>query len=86
MNVLHIEMKKLEDQYSGLEDIERKIIGFVSGEPRYRKKPTITAREAESLLGVSYNKVKQKLDDMVISGILGCEKIGKATEYFFAVT
>jgi Fic family protein len=75
-------MHELEDRYSGLEDIERKIIGFVAGEPRYRKKPTITAREAESLLGVSFNTVKAKLDDMVTAGILGCEKIGKATEYF----
>nr|WP_305843081.1 Fic family protein [Photobacterium leiognathi] len=75
-------MRELEERYSGLEDIERKIIGFVAGEPRYRKKPTITAREAESLLGVSFNTVKQRLDDMVTSEILGCEKIGKSTEYF----
>lgn len=79
-----LRMRELEEQYSGLEDIERKIVGFVAGEPRYRKKPMITAREAERLLGVSYNTVKQKLDDMVRSGILGCEKIGKATEYFLS--
>lgn len=75
-------MHELEERYSGLEDIERKIIGFVAGESRYRKKTTITAREAESLLGVSFNTVKAKLDDMVAAGILGCEKIGKASEYF----
>ncbi|MCU8023955.1 MULTISPECIES: Fic family protein [unclassified Shewanella] len=77
-------MNELDEQYSGLEDIEKKIIGFVAGEPRYRKKPTITARETERLLGVSYNTVKQKLDDMVTAGILGREKMGKATEYFLA--
>lgn len=75
-------MHDLEERYSGLEDIERKIIGFVAGESRYRKKPTITAREAESLLGVSFNTVKAKLDGMVRAGILGSEKIDKATEYF----
>ena len=32
--------------------------------------------------GLSYNTVKQRLDDMVTAGILGREKIGKATEYF----
>ncbi|MCU8094235.1 Fic family protein [Shewanella sp. SM20] len=77
-------MNELDEQYSGLKDIEKKIIGFVAGEPRHRKKPTITARETERLLGVSYNTVKQKLDDMVTAGILGREKIGKATEYFLA--
>ncbi|MCE0558705.1 Fic family protein [Motilimonas sp. E26] len=75
-------MQELEELYSGLEDIERKIVGFVSGEPRYRKKPTVTAREVESLLGISYNNAKQKLDGMVTSGILSAEKIGKSTEYF----
>ncbi len=78
------QMQGLEERYSGLEDIERKIIGFVSGEPRYRKKPTVTAREVESLLGISYNSAKQKLDDMVTAGILASEKIGKSTEYFLA--
>ncbi|EOX3425477.1 TPA: Fic family protein [Vibrio cholerae] len=77
-------MQALEESYSGLEDIERKIVGFVSGEPRYRKKPTVTAREVESLLGISYNSAKQKLDDMVSAGILSSEKIGKSTEYFLA--
>ena len=76
------QMQELEERYSGLEDIEKKIIGFVSGEPRYRKKPTVTAREVESLLGISYNSAKQKLDDMVTGGILTCEKVGKSTEYF----
>lgn len=76
------QMQALEERYSGLEDIERKIVGFVSGEPRYRKKPTVTAREVESLLGISYNSAKQKLDDMVTAGILSSEKIGKSTEYF----
>lgn len=33
-------------------------------------------------MGLSYNTVKQRLDDMVTSGILRREKIGKATEYF----
>jgi len=75
-------MQELEERYSGLEDIERKLIGFVSGEPRYRKKPTVTAREVESLLGISYNSAKQKLDDMVTAGILASEKTGKSTEYF----
>lgn len=75
-------MREIEDLYSGLEDIERKIVGFVAAESRYRKRTTITAREAEKLLNVSYNKVKQKLDDMVVAGILGREKIGKSTEYF----
>ncbi|EOG1937076.1 Fic family protein [Vibrio fluvialis] len=78
------QMQALEERYSGLEDIERKIVGFVSGEPRYRKKPTVTAREVESLLGISYNSAKQKLDDMVTAGILSSEKIGKSTEYFLA--
>ncbi|EOX1764349.1 Fic family protein [Vibrio cholerae] len=77
-------MQALEESYSGLEDIERKIVGFVSGEPRYRKMPTVTAREVESLLGISYNSAKQKLDDMVSAGILSSEKIGKSTEYFLA--
>ncbi|EKF9975171.1 Fic family protein [Vibrio cholerae] len=77
-------MLELEERYSGLEDIERKIIGFVSGEPRYRKKPTVTAREVENLIGISYNSAKKKLDDMVTAGILKSEKIGKSTEYFLA--
>ncbi|MEI8610499.1 Fic family protein [Enterovibrio sp. Hal110] len=77
-------MQELEEYYSGLEDIEKKIVGFVSSEPRYRKKATVTAREVESLLGVSYNSAKQKLDDMVTAGILASEKIGKSTEYFLA--
>ncbi len=77
-------MQELEKRYSGLEAIEKKIIGFVSGEPRYRKKPTITAREVESLLGISYNSAKQKLDDMVTAGMLASEKMGKSTEYFLA--
>ncbi len=75
-------MQELEERYSGLNTIEKKIIGFVSGEPRYRKKSTITAREVESLLGISYNSAKQKLDDMVTAAILASEKIGKSTEYF----
>lgn len=75
-------MQELEKRYSGLEDIERTIIGFVSGEPRYRKKPTVTAREVENLLGISYNSAKQKLDEMAAAGILASEKIGKSTEYF----
>ncbi|MGI2152354.1 Fic family protein [Shewanella oncorhynchi] len=75
-------MTELAEQYSDLDDIEKKIIGFVAGEPHYRKKPTITAREVEKLLGLSYNTVKQRLDDMVTAGILRREKIGKATEYF----
>lgn len=45
---------------------------------------TITAREVESLLGISYNSAKQKLDDMVTAGMLASEKIGKSTEYFLA--
>lgn len=77
-------MQELEERYSGLEDIERKIIGFVSGEPRYRKKPTVTAREVENLLGISYNSAKQKLDDMATAGVLKSEKIGKSTEYSLA--
>jgi Fic family protein len=77
-------MQELEERYSGLEDIERKIIGFVSGEPRYRKKPTVTAREVENLLGISYNSAKQKLDDMATAGVLKAEKIGKSTEYSLA--
>lgn len=75
-------MTELAEQYTNLEDIEKKIIGFVADEPRYLKKTTITAREVEKLLGLSYNTVKQRLDDMVTTGILGREKIGKATEYF----
>ncbi len=59
-------------------------MGFVSGEPRYRKKTTVTAREVERLLGISYNSAKQKLDAMVTAGILESEKIGKSTEYFLA--
>lgn len=77
-------IQELEERYSGLEVIEKKIIGFVSSEPRYRKKPTITAREVERLLGISYNSAKQKLDDMVTAGMLASEKIGKSTEYFLA--
>ncbi len=61
-----------------------KVISFEYLSPPVCLFDTITAREGESHLGISYNSAKQKLDDMVTAGMLASEKIGKSTEYFLA--